>query len=105
MFLLRKCFAEEKKESKSDESDENKIASSTITDDEEAEKQWGYDLYPERRGEKYQPSWTGIVFFGEGVEHVDKIRCEKNVAACAKTSMTLLSFENCALIFICLQVP
>lgn len=29
-------------------------------------KKWGYDLYPERRGETYKPKWTKILFGMEG---------------------------------------
>jgi inner membrane protease ATP23 len=47
---------------------------------------WGYDLYPERRGEKYKPSWTKIIFRGEGKENFDKLRCEENVYNCVKNS-------------------
>lgn len=47
---------------------------------------WGYDLYPERRGEKYQPSWTKVFFRGEGKENFDKLRCEENVYNCVKNS-------------------
>jgi inner membrane protease ATP23 len=47
---------------------------------------WGYDLYPERRGEKYKPSWTKIIFLGEGKENFDKLRCEENFYNCVKNS-------------------
>ncbi|PNF29717.1 Mitochondrial inner membrane protease ATP23-like protein [Cryptotermes secundus] len=47
---------------------------------------WGYDLYPERRGEKYKPSWTKMIFHGEGRENLDKLRCEENVYNCVKNS-------------------
>jgi inner membrane protease ATP23 len=47
---------------------------------------WGYDLYPERRGEKYKPSWTKMIFHGEGKENFDKLRCEENVYNCVKNS-------------------
>lgn len=49
-------------------------------------KQWGYDLYPERRGEKYKPGWRNILFGGEGKEDIDKIKCERNVFKCVKNS-------------------
>jgi inner membrane protease ATP23 len=48
--------------------------------------EWGYDLYPERRGEKYKPSWTKMIFRGEGKENFDKLRCEENVYNCVKNS-------------------
>jgi inner membrane protease ATP23 len=47
---------------------------------------WGYDLYPERRGEKYKPSWTKMIFRGEGKENFDKLKCEENVYNCVKNS-------------------
>jgi inner membrane protease ATP23 len=53
-----------------------------ITDPEN----WGYDLYPERRGEKYKSSWTKVIFGGEGRGTFDKARCEKNVYNCVKNS-------------------
>jgi inner membrane protease ATP23 len=61
------------------------------SESEEAERldpvDWGYDLYPERRGEKYQPSWKQVLFHGEGKENFDKLRCEENVYNCVKNSM------------------
>lgn len=48
---------------------------------------WGYDLYPERKGEKYKPSWTNIFFKGQGREDYDKIKCERNVYKCIKNSL------------------
>ena len=47
---------------------------------------WGYDLYPERRGDKYKPSWAKVAFLGEGRENIDKIKCERNVWKCAQKS-------------------
>lgn len=49
-------------------------------------KQWGYDLYPERRGEKYKPSWGRVLLGMEGTENLDKIKCERNVYKCVKNS-------------------
>lgn len=56
------------------------------SDREGDEKQWGYDLYPERRGEKYKPSWGRVLLGMEGTESLDKIKCERNVYACVKKS-------------------
>jgi len=50
------------------------------------DKKWGYDLYPERKGEKYKPGWTKIIFGFEGRENVDKMKCERNVYSCVKKS-------------------
>ncbi|CAL4064843.1 unnamed protein product [Meganyctiphanes norvegica] len=50
------------------------------------EEKWGYDLYPERRGDKYKPSLSSIAWKGEGREHIDKIKCERNVWNCVQKS-------------------
>ncbi|XP_068210608.1 mitochondrial inner membrane protease ATP23 homolog [Palaemon carinicauda] len=50
------------------------------------EEKWGYDLYPERRGEKYKPSLARIAWLGEGRENIDKIKCERNVWSCVQKS-------------------
>ncbi|CAG2069338.1 unnamed protein product [Timema podura] len=47
---------------------------------------WGYDLYPERRGENYKPSWSKMMFLGEGRENIDNLNCERKVYACIKRS-------------------
>ncbi|XP_055383106.1 mitochondrial inner membrane protease ATP23 homolog [Condylostylus longicornis] len=49
-------------------------------------KEWGYDLYPERRGETFKPSWGRVLLGLEGRETTDKIRCERNVFWCVKNS-------------------
>lgn len=52
------------------------------------EDQWGYDLYPERRGEAPRPKWWQIAFFGDGRTNIDKVRCERNVYHCFQNSMS-----------------
>lgn len=47
---------------------------------------WGYDLYPERRGETYKPRWSRVLFGLEGTENLDKIKCERNIYWCVKNS-------------------
>ncbi|XP_055681733.1 mitochondrial inner membrane protease ATP23 homolog [Lutzomyia longipalpis] len=47
---------------------------------------WGYDLYPERKGEKYKTSWTKVISGVEGRENIDKVKCERNVFKCVKNS-------------------
>jgi mitochondrial inner membrane protease ATP23 len=89
MFLF-KCFAQERKAGETSNStngapDVNKIASSDIPE-EEAGTKWGYDLYPERKGEKFEPSWAGYLLLGEGQGKLDKLKCEQNVVSCAKNS-------------------
>lgn len=49
-------------------------------------KEWGYDLYPERRGEAFKPKWSKILMGIEGTENMDKIKCERNVWWCVKNS-------------------
>lgn len=63
--------------------------------------EWGYDLYPERRrGER--PSALQNLMQGKGRENIDKIRCERNVYKCIKTSplvrlmMGALKSSGCA---------
>lgn len=46
---------------------------------------WGYDLYPERRGQKKSLS-TVDYLTGKGNENMDKMKCERNVYQCIKTS-------------------
>lgn len=46
---------------------------------------WGYDLYPERKG-SFKRTITGLLTGSEGNEAVDRIKCEKNVYKCFKTS-------------------
>lgn len=48
--------------------------------------EWGYDLYPERRGKKYEPSMKKILLGMEGRESTDNIKCEKNVFNCIQNS-------------------
>lgn len=67
---------------------------------------WGYDLYPERKGEKYEnafylnifsinkvftisrykTSWSRVFFGVEGRENMDKVKCERNVFKCVQNS-------------------
>lgn len=47
-------------------------------------KEWGYDLYPERRGEAFKPKWTRVLFGLEGQENIDRYKCEQNVYWCVK---------------------
>ncbi|XP_059481464.1 mitochondrial inner membrane protease ATP23 homolog [Neocloeon triangulifer] len=81
--IFRRVFTEEK--SSEEVKNENKIAS-TLMEKEEAQKEWGYDLYPERRGEKFTPSIGRMLWFGESSSDIDKLKCEKNVYSCAKNS-------------------
>lgn len=53
---------------------------------DETAKQWGYDLYPERRGNKYKASWGEILTGAGGHEHIDRVKCERNVYSCVKNS-------------------
>ncbi|XP_011882765.1 PREDICTED: mitochondrial inner membrane protease ATP23 homolog [Vollenhovia emeryi] len=47
---------------------------------------WGSDMYPERRGEKFKPSWFKRFIGAEGREAIDKNRCEDNVYKCVNRS-------------------
>lgn len=46
---------------------------------------WGYDLYPDRTKHKKDRSFTDYMF-GKGRAPIEKIRCERNVYQCVKTS-------------------
>lgn len=48
----------------------------------EGGSEWGYDLYPERRGKKA----VGIEAFMKGKNNIDKFKCEQNIYACIKES-------------------
>ncbi|ENN73132.1 hypothetical protein HUJ04_008723 [Dendroctonus ponderosae] len=48
--------------------------------------EWGYDLYPERRGAKPQASFTDVLLGRKGRESYRKIDCERSVYRCIKTS-------------------
>nr|CAG4638710.1 EOG090X0CKN [Cyclestheria hislopi] len=50
------------------------------------EDPWGYDLYPERRGERPRPKWWQIAFFGDGRQTIDRTKCERNVYYCLQNS-------------------
>lgn len=52
--------------------------------DEDPSK-WGYDLYPQRKGE-FTPSLGKVLLGLEGKEGIDKMKCERNVYKCLKTS-------------------
>lgn len=54
------------------------------------EADWGYDLYPERRGQKAKSTWWDVAFRGEGRENVDKIKCERRVYSCTQKSKKLI---------------
>lgn len=50
------------------------------------EDDWGYDLYPERRGVTPQPKWWQVALFGAGQTNVERTNCERNVYNCFQNS-------------------
>lgn len=46
---------------------------------------WGYDLFPERKGEKVKPSWTKYLLLGDRHD-LEQLKCEKNVYYSLKKS-------------------
>ncbi|KAI9562732.1 hypothetical protein GHT06_010186 [Daphnia sinensis] len=50
------------------------------------EDNWGYDLYPERRGEAAQAKWWQVALFGAGQTKTEKTACERNVYNCFQNS-------------------
>ena len=69
-------------------SEENSKSEATVshTADGDQEENWGYDLYPERRGEAPKPKWWQMAFFGEGRTSLDRTNCEQNVYKCFQNS-------------------
>lgn len=64
------------------------------------EDNWGYDLYPERRGEAAQAKWWQVALFGAGQVKTEKISCERNVYNCFQNSNTTMKFkESIVIIF------
>ncbi|KAG5324953.1 ATP23 protease, partial [Acromyrmex heyeri] len=62
---------------------ESGVSQGTALDNEDL---WGSDMYPERRGGKFQHSWFKILIGAQGRESIDKNRCEHNVYKCIKES-------------------
>lgn len=52
---------------------------------EQKENKWGYDLYPERR-KKLETNLIDITTAKQGKEYFERLKCEKNVFRCLKTS-------------------
>ena len=50
------------------------------------EDDWGYDLYPERRGETVPTKWWKVAFFGAGQTNTERTACERNVYNCFQNS-------------------
>ena len=59
----------------------------------DTEDNWGYDLYPERRGETPMPKWWQVLTLGDGRTNIDKTKCERNVYKCFKDSKFLQTFS------------
>ena len=63
-------------------------------------QQWGYDLYPERRG-TFKATWGKIVAGLDGQENLEKMKCERRVWSCIKKSplvklmMSALNASGC----------
>ncbi|KAK4876565.1 hypothetical protein RN001_009071 [Aquatica leii] len=70
----------------SEKQEENNPKFSKSTKVPEGGSQWGYDLYPERRGDGLKHGITDILFKGKGQESMDKVKCERNVYKCVKDS-------------------
>ncbi|XP_014096794.1 mitochondrial inner membrane protease ATP23 homolog [Bactrocera oleae] len=90
MRLFAKVEAKEDKEPLVDVSKESVSNAEQINDNGDPNnpktKEWGYDLYPERRGETFKPKWSKILLGMEGRENIDKVKCERNVYWCVKNS-------------------
>lgn len=62
-------------------------------------KDFGYDMYPERRGKRYSPSTSEILFHGKGKEFTEKFKCEKNVYACVQKSKLIYLYHDVTFIY------
>lgn len=62
------------------------VNSSQPANTKENTTKWGYDLYPERKGEPIKRSWGRVLLGMEGTENIDKLKCERNVYSCVKNS-------------------
>lgn len=69
----------------SEESKNKNDSDGSKTSENEINKGWGYDLYPERKS-KFEPTWGQILLGTGGKESYDKVKCEKKVYECLKTS-------------------
>nr|CAG4645085.1 EOG090X0CKN [Leptodora kindtii] len=61
-------------------------AAAGVNSSQDRDDQWGYDLYPERRGDVPPVPWWQIAFFGAGRTTIDRVRCERNVYNCFQNS-------------------
>ncbi|XP_046423685.1 mitochondrial inner membrane protease ATP23 homolog [Neodiprion fabricii] len=80
---------------------EPEFSQSTQSNSSPNNDNWGYDLYPERKGAKYKPTWTRRIMGLEGREELDKMKCERNVYSCVvkhpviKLMMASLKSNGC----------
>lgn len=54
-------------------------------DSKKKDGKWGYDMYPERRG-NFTPGWGKTLATIEGREKTDRIKCERNIYNCVMKS-------------------
>jgi len=59
---------ETKEDKKADKQEERKLKPKPKQNIPEGGTEWGYDLYPERRGNKPNPGVTDVLFKGKGAE-------------------------------------
>lgn len=55
------------------------------TSDVSSSETWGYDVFPERKGEKVKSNWAENLLFGDRYE-LQKLKCERNVYYSLKKS-------------------
>nr|CAG4641170.1 EOG090X0CKN [Eulimnadia texana] len=89
-------------ETSSNPSNSQTESTNNTTGESAQQNTWGYDLYPERRGEKAPISWWKAIM-GEERRDFQKIECERNVYNCVRNSpfvklmMSALRSSGCAL--------
>nr|KAF7421911.1 hypothetical protein H0235_009747 [Vespula pensylvanica] len=77
---------DEKKENQINDNNQNNKSDKNASTIENSvdDANWGYDLYPERRG-RYKPTFFKKLI-GEGKEEITRLKCEGNVYKCVKNS-------------------
>ncbi|KAK2576476.1 hypothetical protein KPH14_005807 [Odynerus spinipes] len=78
--------AEKKEKSQNNENKGNNVSDTSASTTEKVEdySNWGYDLYPERRGSP-KPTFFQK-YFWQGRQNLDKLKCEKHVYNCVKNN-------------------
>ncbi|KAF2353033.1 Peptidase M76 ATP23 [Trinorchestia longiramus] len=86
--------------SNSDNSSNEKEQIKTTIESDEKNESGGFDLFPERKGERFSPTWSQVLL-GYGKENLDRVNCEKRVLSVVekfplvKLMMSALEASGC----------